>query len=132
MLRPLLVTILVATIALQPGCESKTVPKPIGTATTTLPTTSRRGTLTTKLGMEIRLELPPAEPGHVWTIVQHDPRYLRPLGGNDKPSPETGRTTVAFHAMHAGRTQLKFLAVPAHGGPEVLPVDYYDIVVAIE
>jgi hypothetical protein len=134
MLRALPAFILLIALAFSAGCESSTkaLPKPTGTTTTVLPTDSRRGTLATQLGLEIRLELPVPEAGHVWTIVQHDPRFLSPLGEISRPSPETGRSTAAFHAIHRGRTQLKFLAVPAHGGPEVLPVDHYELVVAIE
>lgn len=131
MLRPTAAAVILLLAGLHAGCASKEILRPTGMTTTVLPTDSRRGTLSTRLGLAIRLELPAPGPGHVWRIIQHDPRFLRPLSETDSPPAEAGRTAVAFHAIAAGRTQLKFLAVPSGDAGEVVPVDHYDVNVVI-
>lgn len=123
------VSLLLLTFA---GCESTALPKPTGTSTITLEESTRRGVLTTKLGTEIVFELPrPKRENYLWRLVQNDTRWLVPLGDMTAPTPDTGRSVVHFLAIRAGRSQLKFAALPPNI-TEAAPGDTYDIVVTIQ
>lgn len=115
------------------GCTSAPKAKPAGVTPVTLDAATRRASIMTRLGMEVRLELPPPrEPGNVWQIIQNDARFLQPLTEISAPSPVTGRSTVRFHAVRMGRSQLKFLAVPAVASAVADPVDFYDVLVTVQ
>jgi hypothetical protein len=114
------------------GCGTPAPPKPVGLTPVVLEGSGRRAAINTRLGMEVRLDLPrPREPGNVWRIIQNDTRLLKPLSELSAPAADTGLSRVRFHAIRMGRTQLKFLAVPA-GAAVADPVDYYDIIVVIQ
>lgn len=115
------------------GCETQKIPPPTSTASATLDPSVRKTSLTTRLGTDLKLELPPPKrPGHVWTIMQNDTRYLRPLTEISPPAPDTGLSTVHFHAMTTGRTALRFIAIPLGASKEATPGDNYDVVVTIQ
>ena len=133
MLRAHTVLLLLGLIGLMgAGCGTPAEPKPVGLTPVVLEETSRRATINTRLGMEVRLDLPPPrEAGNVWQIIQNDRRLLKPLSDVGAPAPDSGRSRVRFHAVHLGRAQLKFLALPA-GAAVADPVDFYDIIVMIQ
>jgi hypothetical protein len=133
MLRASIVALGLGLVALAgAGCGTPAAPKPVGLTPVVLEDTGRRAAIETRLGMELRLDLPrPREPGNVWQIIQNDTRLLKPLSDVSAPAADSGRSRVRFHAIRMGRTQLKFLAVPA-GAAVADPVDYYDIVVTIQ
>ncbi len=115
------------------GCATRAKPKPVGLTPVNLDETNRRAAITTRLGMELRLELPaPRVSGHVWQVIQNDTRALQPLSELGAPAADSGRSTVRFHAVRQGRTQLKFIAVPARTSAVADPVDFYDVLVTIE
>lgn len=128
---PLLLTLLLGFVA---GCSAPGLPKPVGSSTVTLDTGSRRGSLATKLNLDLRIELPPPKvAGHVWQIIQNDTRYLMPLTDVTPPAAEGGRSVVRFQTLRIGRTTLRFAAVPpgSPGMSGVPPGDTYDLVVTI-
>ncbi|HUR57520.1 MAG TPA: hypothetical protein VM029_07415 [Opitutaceae bacterium] len=114
------------------GCGTPAASRPVGLTPVVLEETTRRATINTRLGMEVRLDLPrPREPGNVWQIIQNDTRLLKPLSDVGAPASDSGRSRVRFHAVRLGRAQLKFLALPA-GAAVADPVDFYDVIVVIQ
>ena len=133
MRRLFVATVLVLLGMVGTGCTHTAKAKPTGITPVTLDAATRRAAIITRLGMEVRLELPPPrEPGNVWQIIQNDARYLQPLTDVGAPAPGTGRSTVRFHAVRIGRTQLKFLAVPALASTVADPVDSYDVLITVQ
>ena len=115
------------------GCESTKVAGPTSSASVALDPGTRRATVTTRVGTDLRLELPPPkEPGYVWTIMQNDTRYLRPLSEISAPAADTGVSTVHFHALAIGRPALRLIAIPAGATREATPAEIYSVIITIE
>jgi hypothetical protein len=116
------------------GCETTKLPPIMGSSSVTLDANTRRQNITTKYAAELTVELPPPkQAGAVWQIMQNDTRYLRPLSEVTAPAPETGRSTIHFHAIASGRSALRFIAVPAaEKNAETTPVDSYNVLVTIQ
>lgn len=89
-----------------------------------------RATVHAKLGNEIVLQLPPVtNPGDRWTIVLHDPRFLRQL--RPIAAAPDGGATVSFLAIRQGRRMIRFLALPA-AYREATTSQSYEAVIEIE
>lgn len=109
------------------ACES--TPAPTGRIDVPVRADGRRVEVAANVGAELRIALPPvAHAGDAWTLVLHDPRYLkivRPV----TTTPDGG--TVSFLALKPGRRFLRFLAIPpAHR--EAIATQAYDIRVEIQ
>ena len=126
----LLAAMLVSFLA---GCETPKASGPTAAASVALDPDVRRATVTTKVGTDLKLELPPPkEPGYVWTIMQNDTRYLRPLSEISAPAADTGISQVHFHALAVGRPALRLIAIPAGAGKETTPAEIYNVFITIE
>src|SRR5687767_7101991 len=107
MLRASMVALVLGLLGLAgAGCGTPAVPKPVGLTPVVLEETTRRAAIETRLGMELRLDLPrPREPGNVWQVIQNDTRVLKPLSDVSAPTADSGRSRIRFHAIRMGRTQ---------------------------
>lgn len=118
-------------LGLAAGCGSPGLPKPTGSSVVTLDEGSRRGSLATKLNLDLKIELPPPKvAGQVWKIIQNDTRYLMPLSDVSEPAADTARSSVRFQTVRVGRTSLRFAAVPPNS-TDVAPGDIYEVIVTI-
>jgi hypothetical protein len=124
-------------LALAAGCGTGSANlKPKKTVAITLDPAKKTFTATARPLTQIDITLPPAEPGQVWQIAFHDPRYLKQLH-EIKPSAAPGAgATVSFITAEVGmvviRTRVRFLLMPRSGEREMAPIDQQEFVLTIQ
>jgi len=122
--------------ALSLSCASCTAPVPppvraLGKVTINVDPLIRPTRATVKLGYQITIVLPPAEPaGNVWQIAQHNPATLQQL--SEIHADATGLPSVSFLVRRTGTTRVLFTLVPVTGASDVEPIDMRDVQVTVE
>ncbi len=117
--------------ALSMSCASCTAPvtppvQALGKVTINVEPLIRPTRAKVKLGYELTIILPPAEPaGNVWQIAQHNPATL--VQRSEIHAGAAGLPSVSFLVRRTGATRVLFTLVPVAGASEVQPVDVRDV-----
>jgi hypothetical protein len=115
------------------GCENAPKPpQPVGKAIVEVQRDVRPTKATVQPANEVVVVLPPAQPGQIWQITQHNPVTLRQLTDITPATDGSANFTVSFMAMRSGNTRLLFALVPNAGRTGVAPADIREVQIAIE
>ncbi len=105
--------------------------KPRGSSAIVLDTEEKSTAVEVKYEYLVKVTLPPIDPGLVWQIAFHDPRYLKQMH-EIRPGEGPGAgATVTFLAISMGRSRLHFLLLPRAGAREADPIDRRELVLTI-
>ena len=111
------------------ACTTHPDVKPTGTVPIVLAGDKKAAEVTAKLQNLLVITMPATDPGHVWQISFHDPRFLKQMTGLTATGGATA--TVSFLAVHGGRTRLRFVLLPSSVLRNASPIDQQEIVLTI-
>ena len=115
------------------SCHS--APEPAQAAETTtigLDAAGPRTTAAVEFGHQVKIQLPPAIPGHAWQIAAHDWRFLKQVSEPAPSNAGDGAWSVSFLTQRTGTTRLRFVLAPATAGREAELADSREIVLTIQ